>query len=98
MLLIPHNISEFHVIIFYICTVVSLLVFGTMIYVLYQYRKMKRPVSINFHKHISAEILWTIIPFIILVVMVFPSIMLFYNDHGYKNSLEQRLLLHSSII
>ena len=86
---IPRDISVFHIIIFYICIVVSLLVFSAMIYMLYQCHKMRRLVSINFHKHISIEILWTIIPLIILVVMAFPAVIAFYQEHGYRNSLER---------
>ncbi|WP_280124362.1 cytochrome c oxidase subunit II transmembrane domain-containing protein [Coxiella endosymbiont of Ornithodoros amblus] len=82
MLSLSRGIFELHMIIFYIFIAVSILTFGAMISILYKFRKSRRAVPANFHERISVEIFWTVIPFIILVIMVFPATMILYQKHN----------------
>ncbi|HXU53916.1 MAG TPA: cytochrome c oxidase subunit II [Casimicrobiaceae bacterium] len=70
---IAHEIFELHVIIFWICVVIFFVVFGAMGYSIYAHRKSKGHVAEQFHENTTVEIIWTVIPFIILVLMAWPA-------------------------
>ncbi|ABS77939.2 cytochrome B [Coxiella burnetii] len=82
MLSLSRGIFELHMIVFYICVAVSILTFGAMISILYKFRKSRGTVPANFHERLSVEIFWTIIPFIILVIMAFPATLILYQKHN----------------
>jgi cytochrome c oxidase subunit 2 len=52
-----------------ICVVIFVAVFGVMFYSILKHRKSLGAKSANFHESVSVEIAWTIVPFIIVVVM-----------------------------
>lgn len=54
-------------------TIIGVMVFAVMIYSLATHRKSKGAVPAKFHHSTRLEILWTIIPIIILVVFAFPA-------------------------
>lgn len=64
---------ELHMIIFWVCVVIGLIVYGVLIYSLFAFRKSKGAVPAKFHHNTTAEIIWTVIPFIILIGMAIPS-------------------------
>ena len=64
---------DIHMIMMWICTVIGVGVFGFMFYVMYAHRKSRGAVAENFHEHLGVELLWTIVPTIILIVMAFPA-------------------------
>lgn len=64
---------DIHMIMMWICTVIGIGVFGFMIYVMYAHRKSRGVTAAHFHEHVGVELLWTIIPAIILVVMAVPA-------------------------
>ena len=56
-----------------ICTVIFLGVFGVMFYSIFKHRKSKGAKSANFHESTTVEIVWTIVPFIIVIGMALPA-------------------------
>jgi len=64
---------EIHTIMMWICTVIGIAVFGFMFYVMYAHRKSRGAVAANFHEHHVVELIWTIVPAIILIVMAVPA-------------------------
>jgi len=64
---------DIHMIMMWICTVIGVAVFGFMFYVMYAHRKSRGAVAENFHENIVVELLWTIVPAIILIVMAIPA-------------------------
>ena len=56
-----------------ICTVIFLGVFGVMFYSILMHRKSKGAKSANFHESTTVEIIWTIVPFIIVIGMALPA-------------------------
>ncbi len=70
---ISHRVYHLHMTIFYICCVIGVIVFGIMIYAMITHRKSKGAVAANFHESTKVEILWTIIPFVILISMAIPA-------------------------
>ena len=70
---ISHNVYELHMIIFAVCVVIGIIVFGAMIISMMIHRKSLGHEPADFHDNTRIEILWTIIPIIILVVMAIPA-------------------------
>lgn len=56
-----------------ICTVIFLGVFGVMFYSIFKHRKSKGAKSADFHESVGVEIAWTVVPFIIVILMALPA-------------------------
>jgi cytochrome c oxidase subunit II len=56
-----------------LCTVIFVGVFGVMFYSIYAHRKSKGHKASHFHESTTVEIIWTIVPFIIVVLMALPA-------------------------
>ncbi|WP_081094914.1 MULTISPECIES: cytochrome c oxidase subunit II [Vibrio] len=70
---ISEQVYELHMLIFYICCAIAFVVFGVMFYSIFRHRKSKGAVAANFHESTKVEIIWTIIPVIILIAMAIPA-------------------------
>jgi cytochrome c oxidase subunit II len=67
------QIIGLHTYIFWICVVIFVGVFGVMFYALYRHRKSVGHQAVQFHENTLVEIVWTIIPFLILLFMAYPA-------------------------
>ncbi|MDW5442118.1 cytochrome c oxidase subunit II [Polaromonas sp. SM01] len=56
-----------------ICLVIFLAVFGVMFYSMWKHRKSVGHKSANFHESTTVEIIWTIVPFVIVILMALPA-------------------------
>ena len=56
-----------------ICTVIFIAVFSVMFYSIWKHRKSKGAKSANFHESVTVEVVWTIVPFIIVILMALPA-------------------------
>ena len=76
------DIYDLHMTIFGICVLIGILVFGILIYSIIMHRKSRGAVAAKFHHNTKLEIVWAIIPFLILIAMAIPaSIVIFkIND------------------
>lgn len=70
---ISQEIYQLHMTIFWICVVIGVAVFGVMFYSLIMHRKSRGVKPATFHGNLRIEILWAVIPFIILVIMAIPA-------------------------
>jgi cytochrome c oxidase subunit 2 len=70
---ISHRVYDLHMLIFEICVVICLGVFAVLIYSLVKHRKSKGAKPASFHESTTVEIIWTTIPFLILVGMAVPA-------------------------
>ena len=66
-------IYELHMIILWICIVIGVLVFAAMFTSIYLHRKSRGAVAAQFSHSTKAEIIWTVIPILILVILAIPS-------------------------
>jgi cytochrome c oxidase subunit 2 len=64
---------DLHLFIFWICVVIFIGVFGVMFYSLYKHRKSVGHQAAQFHENTTVEIVWTVIPFLILLFMAWPA-------------------------
>jgi len=56
-----------------LCTVIFIAVFSVMFYSIWKHRKSVGHKPANFHESVTVEIIWTIVPFIIVILMVLPA-------------------------
>lgn len=70
---ISAQVHWLHMVILGVVTVIGILVFGAMIYSIINHRRSKHPKPADFHESVAVEIAWTVIPFVILVVMAVPA-------------------------
>ena len=70
---ISNEVFELHMLIFWICVAIGVVVFGVMFYSMYAHTKKKNPVAATFHENHKVEIAWTIIPLLILIAMAIPA-------------------------
>jgi len=70
---ISHDVYGLHMFVLYICCVIGVVVFGAMGYSMYAHRKSMGAVPAHFHDNTRLEVLWTIIPALILVGMAYPA-------------------------
>ncbi|MGB5642671.1 MAG: cytochrome c oxidase subunit II, partial [Gammaproteobacteria bacterium] len=64
---------EIHTMVMWICVVIGIVVFGAMIYSIVKHRKSKGAVPASFHENTTVEVVWTVIPFLILIAMAIPA-------------------------
>ncbi len=70
---IAQQMFDLHSYIFWICVVIFVGVFGTMFYSIFKHRKSVGHQAAQFHENTTVEIVWTVIPFLILVSMAWPA-------------------------
>ena len=56
-----------------ICTVIFVAVFGVMFYSILKHRKSLGHPAASFHESVKVEIAWTVIPFVIVILMALPA-------------------------
>lgn len=67
------DMYDLHMIAMIVCAVIGIVVFGVMIYSLIHHRKSKGYVASSFHDNPRLEIVWSVIPFLILVGLAIPA-------------------------
>ena len=76
---ISRSVYDLHMLIFWICCVIGVVVFSVLFYSVYAHRKSRGAVAATFHESTAVEIVWTIIPFLILVGMAVPAAKVLVN-------------------
>lgn len=67
------EVYHLHMLIMMVCVVIGIVVFGAMFYSIVMHRKSRGHKAATFHESTTIEIIWTAIPFLILVGMAIPS-------------------------
>ncbi len=82
---VSQQIFDLHMLILWICTIIGLLVFGVMFYSIYYHRKSKGAEAASFHESTTVEIIWTIVPFLILIGMAVPATRTLLNIYNFDD-------------
>lgn len=64
---------DLHMMVFWWCVGIGVVVFGVMIYSLFAHRKSRGAEPAKFTHSMSAEVIWTVIPIVILLIMAVPA-------------------------
>ncbi|MEE9351857.1 MAG: cytochrome c oxidase subunit II [Thiotrichaceae bacterium] len=70
---ISNDIYGLHMLIFWVCVVIAVIVFGAMAYSIFFHRKSRGAVASNFHESTVVELIWTLVPLGILIAIAFPA-------------------------
>ncbi|MBP9722879.1 MAG: cytochrome c oxidase subunit II [Gammaproteobacteria bacterium] len=86
---ISHKIYHLHMTILWICVIIGIIVFGILIYSLIMHRKSIGHQPHDFHENTAVEIIWTVIPFVILISMAIPAttVLKFIDDKSNSDVL-----------
>ena len=68
-----HIVYDLHMLILWICVGIGVIVFGVMFWSIIYHRKSQGAQAAQFHESTTVEIIWTVIPFIILIGMAVPA-------------------------
>jgi cytochrome c oxidase subunit 2 len=70
---VSHAVYGLHMTILWICAAIGTVVFGVMLFVLLRHRKSLNHPAASFHENTTIEVIWTVIPFLILIFMAVPA-------------------------
>lgn len=70
---VSREIHGLHMQIFWWCVAIGVVVFGVMFYTMFAHRKSRGVKPAHFHENITLELIWTIVPILILVIMAIPA-------------------------
>jgi len=76
---LSREIYGLHMLILWICVVIGAVVFGVMFYSIFKHRKSVGHEAHQFHENTTVEIVWTIVPFVIVILMAIELILLSVN-------------------
>lgn len=83
---IKHEIAWFHdAMLLPIITVITLFVLGLLLYVMSRFSAARNPTPSRTTHNTTVEVLWTVIPIVILVVIAIPSFRLLYKQDRAVN-------------
>lgn len=83
---ISREVYELHMIVIWVCVVIGVITFGAMFYSMFAHRKSKNPNPAKFSHSTVVEIIWTVIPFIILIALSIPAVSLLIKMEDASNS------------
>jgi cytochrome c oxidase subunit 2 len=67
------EIYDLHTLVLWICVVIFIGVFGAMFYSVIYHRKSVGHKAAHFHENTTVEVIWTIVPFFVLIAMAWPA-------------------------
>ena len=70
---VARQMYDLHTIVLIICLVIFIGVFGMMFYSMYAHRKSVGHKAAHFHENTTVEVIWTVVPFFILIGMAWPA-------------------------
>ncbi len=70
---IASDIHDLHEYVMLLIVVIFVAVFGVMFYSVFAHRKSQGHKAANFHENTTVEIIWTVIPLLILIVIAWPA-------------------------
>lgn len=83
---LSRRIHALHMLILWVCVAIAVAVFGVMIYSIVKFRRSQGAVAANFDHSTRAEIVWTVIPIVILVAMAVPAAATLVRIEDTRNS------------
>lgn len=83
---VSHAVFDLHMTIFWICVVIGIIVFGAMLWSIIVHRRSTGQQAATFHESTKVEILWTVVPLIILIVMAIPATRTLINIYDNSDS------------
>lgn len=64
---------EAHMVALWVCVAIGVLVFGAMGYAIFKFRRSRGAVAAQFSHNTKAEVVWTVVPILVLIAMAWPA-------------------------
>ena len=80
------NVQWLHNLALGICVVIGILVFGAMAYSMVKFRKSKGAVAAQFSHNTVAEVIWTVVPIVILIALAVPATNILFKMYDTRNA------------
>ena len=89
------KIVSFNDVLLWLCIVFSVFIMGLMAYILFRFSRKRNPVPQKFSHNSLIEVLWTVIPVIVLVIIAIPSFrLLYYMDRTTEAEMTIKAIGH----
>ncbi len=82
---VAHNVHSFHNFVLIIITAITVFVTGLLIWVVFRYNRKANPKPKTFSHNTAIEVLWTVLPVLILVAIAFRSFPLLYEQDVFPD-------------
>jgi cytochrome c oxidase subunit II len=93
--LVAERMASFHTLVLWIITFITLFVLVLLLYVMWRFRASRNPVPTKRSHNTIIEVLWTVIPIMILVIIAIPSFkLLYYADVTPPSALTVKAVGH----
>lgn len=83
---ISNEVYGLHMLIFWVCVVIGIIVFGVMGYSIVMHRKSRGAVADNFHESVKVELLWTILPAIVVIAIGYRAFFTLEKMYDFDDS------------
>lgn len=83
---ISREVHDLHMTIFYICCLIGIAVFAVMFYSIFKHRKSQGSQAADFHESTTVEIVWTVVPLVILIAMAIPAARVLIKMEDFTDS------------
>lgn len=70
---VSNSVYSLHMYVFLVCVIIGAIVFAAMFWSIIRHRKSRGAVPAKFHDNVRVEIVWTVIPFLILITLAWPA-------------------------
>ena len=77
---VMENIEQFHLLLLWITTAISLIVLALLLWIMFRYNTRSNPTPSRTAHNTPLEVIWTVVPVIILVIIAIPSFKLLYYE------------------
>jgi cytochrome c oxidase subunit II len=92
---VREHIDALHDELLVITTLIALFVLGLLLYTIVRFNAKRNPVPSKVTHHPLLEVIWTVVPVIILVVIAVPSFkLMYYMDHAQKADMTLKVTGH----
>ena len=93
--LVKLRIHDFHDFLLVVITLITIFVLALMVYICWKFRKSANPTPSKTAHNTTLEVLWTVIPVVILVVVAVPSFkLLYYGDRTPNPEMTLKVVGH----
>ena len=83
---VAHSIHDFYNLVTAIIIVITLFVLALLVYVMYRFSESRNPTPSRVTHNTLIEVLWTVLPIIILVIIAVPSFKLLNLQYAYPKA------------
>lgn len=92
---VKERIHDLHNLLLIVATLITLLVLGLLVYVIWRFNEKRNPVPSRTTHNTVIEVLWTVVPVVILVIIAIPSFgLLYYMDRTQKADMTIKITGH----